>query len=179
MAAESKSRPQDILDEDFWSFFEVCAPLSLLTPEKLFEIYTAMKYLESRKIQGDIVECGVWRGGAMMLAAKTLLKTGCTDRDIYLYDTFEGFVHRSEADKTYSGKEIGLHKIKNFQAEVESNISRIDYPKNRIHFVAGDVMKTINPDSHSSIAYLRLDTDTYQTTLHELECLFDAVVPAA
>ena len=53
---------------------------------------------------GALVECGVWRGGSMMAVALTLLRLGVTDRDLYLFDTFEGMTEPGEEDVRRSGE---------------------------------------------------------------------------
>jgi O-methyltransferase len=74
-----------------------------LSPERIVAVIDATKYLERYDIQGAIVECGVWRGGAMMAAARTLLEIGSEPRDIYLFDTFEGMTEPTEFDRDLNG----------------------------------------------------------------------------
>src|SRR5262249_33755986 len=57
--------------------------------------------------------------------------------------------------------------------EVRRNVFRSGYPRERFHFIEGDVRRTLPNDSHARIAVLRLDTDWYESTKHELECLYD------
>ena len=59
----------------------------------------AVDHLVRHRIAGDIVECGVWRGGSMMLAALALMARGDTSRDLWLYDTFEGMSEPTAADR--------------------------------------------------------------------------------
>jgi len=65
---------------------------------------TAVEYIVKGGIPGAIVECGVWRGGMMMVVADTLLRLGDTGRDIFLYDTFEGMPDPTDADVSFSGE---------------------------------------------------------------------------
>ena len=58
----------------------------------------AVRYVERHHVPGAVVECGVWRGGSMLTVAHTLLRLGVTDRDLYLFDTFEGMTEPSERD---------------------------------------------------------------------------------
>ena len=72
--------------------------------ERLYALYKSVKYVVENRIPGDIVECGVWRGGSMKLAAHVLLSLGAVDRDLFLYDTFEGMTEPDPAiDIDYSG----------------------------------------------------------------------------
>lgn len=58
--------------------------------ERQYALYSAVKYVTANKLPGAFVECGVWRGGSMMLTAHTLIELGDTSRDLYLFDTYEG-----------------------------------------------------------------------------------------
>jgi hypothetical protein len=167
----------DISDKDFWVAYEKCLPYSLLTIEKFYNLYSAVHYVCDNRIIGDMVECGVWKGGAVLMIADILSGRGLCDRDIFLYDTFEGFVERSVTDVSCHGKEIGKVRYDNFLAEVQRNLAQSNYPKERLHFIAGDVRETATAGSHELISLLRLDTDTYATTLHELQNLYDRVTP--
>ncbi len=69
----------------------------------------AIRYLNDRAIGGDIVECGVWRGGAMLLA-KALCEKSPLRRDYYLFDTFAGMSEPTDADITHDGRSaVGLY----------------------------------------------------------------------
>ena len=63
----------------------------------------ALRYIVEHKIRGAVVECGVWRGGQMMVAARTLVELGVTDCDLYLFDTFEGMPKPTEVDVEIDG----------------------------------------------------------------------------
>jgi hypothetical protein len=166
----------DITDESFWEIFEICAPHTLLPTENLYGLYGSVKYLCDRKIPGDFVECGVFKGGAIMMVAETLLRHGITDKKIYLFDTFYGFTGRTEFDITYLGQEEGLFTTQNFRRGTEDNLRKIDYPFDNYIIVEGDVEKTIPDIIPDKIALLRLDTDTYTTTLCELTHLYPKLV---
>jgi len=178
-AEETVSRPPDLPDVDdalFRALHARASPFSLLTPEKFYNLYTAIHYVCDRQVPGDIIECGVWKGGAVLMAADVLAHRGMLNYEIFLYDTFAGFVERSDNDVTASGKEIGKVKYKNFIHETRCNLALSSYPAEKFHFVPGDVRETVKPENHRHIALLRLDTDTYASTLHELDSLFEKVV---
>ncbi len=58
--------------------------------EAPWALYQSVEYIVRNQIPGDIVECGVWSGGSMLLAAYALTHFGDTSRRIYLDDTFGG-----------------------------------------------------------------------------------------
>src|SRR5262245_38059977 len=65
-------------------------PYTMTSPERVYSLIEAVRYVTRCGIQGAIVECGVARGGSMMAVASTLVRENASDRDLYLYDTFEG-----------------------------------------------------------------------------------------
>src|SRR6266487_345074 len=76
---------------------------TMTSAERIYSLIEAIKYLERTNVPGDIVECGVWKGGSMMAVAETLRYLNNTSRALYLYDTFEGMPPPGEYDKTYYG----------------------------------------------------------------------------
>ncbi len=65
----------------------------------LHSVYQSAKYIAEQNIPGDIVECGVWKGGCTIMMAETLAHYGVTDRTIYMYDTFAGMTEPTEHDR--------------------------------------------------------------------------------
>ena len=71
--------------------------------EAAWALYQSIGYLVRNDIPGDIVECGVWQGGSMLLAAYSLMHFGDTSRRIWLYDTFNGMAKPGELDMRWDG----------------------------------------------------------------------------
>lgn len=162
----------DVDDPIFWAAAEKAAAVTLLTIEKLYNLYQSVRYVSERGIPGDFVECGVFKGGAVILMAQTLVSHKYDLRHIHLFDTFFGFTGRAEYDVDYGGREIGNFKTRNFRKEVESNLKVVPYPTEHYEFVEGDVIETCRSHCPDVISILRLDTDTYDTTKAELENMF-------
>jgi O-methyltransferase len=153
-------------------------------PERIYSLIEAVKYIEKNSIPGAIVECGVWKGGSMMAVAKTLQHLGNTSRDLFLYDTFEGMSEPDERDKTYNGtpaEELlssDTDKTKNLTwafstlESVQEAMVSTRYPETRVKYIRGKVEDTIPGVLPSEIALLRLDTDWYESTRHELLHLY-------
>src|SRR5690242_17473762 len=78
------------MDPIFKPIYARCKPYTMTEIERMYALYNATCYVSANKIPGALVECGVWRGGSMMLIAETLKSVGETNRSLYLYDTFEG-----------------------------------------------------------------------------------------
>ena len=163
------------------------------SPERLLALIRAVEYTVKHQIPGDIVECGVWKGGSMMAIAKTLIQLGVTDRELYLYDTFDGMSPPTGNDVSLWGvnakeefqkfhedndDETDLFKMNIVPLdEVKTAVFSVGYDKKRFHFVKGKVEETIPGIIPNSIAILRLDTDWYSSTRHEMEHLFPRLSP--
>jgi len=164
--------------------FRAVEKFTMTTTDRIHTIIQAVKYIIKNKINGDLVECGVWRGGSIMAMALALKELGDTRRAIYLYDTFSGMSTPTHADVSYDGQsaqKIHHHnKMSNNLAgllcasleEVKSNVYSTGYPNDRFHFIKGKVEDTLPGNIPEKIALLRLDTDWYESTKHELTHLF-------
>lgn len=154
------------------------------SPERIASLCEAIRYVVRAQIPGAIVECGVWRGGSMMAVARTLIEAGDMTRDLFLYDTFDGMPEPGAKDVTYTGTSASTLMRNSSKDDPESvwcyapidsvknALCGIGYSENRIHFVQGMVEDTIPRAAPEQIALLRLDTDWYQSTRHELIHLY-------
>lgn len=157
------------------------------SPERISALCNAVSYITANQIVGDIVECGVWKGGSMMAVAYTLIQKLDPNRNLYLFDTFTGMSEPSEKDISIAGT-TAFQELRESQKSDESSIwcyadletvktkvYSTGYPKEKIHFIQGKVEDTIPEKAPSQIALLRLDTDWYESTRHELEHLFPRI----
>lgn len=171
---------------------EICDAVKAYTmtsPERVNALIDAVYYIVANKIDGAMVECGVWKGGSSM-AIMVALQKRRDERDVYLYDTFTGMSAPSDADVSFRGEmaheKFAKTKIADDASdwamssldEVQRNVSSTGYPKDRIHFVQGKVEDTVPATVPDKIALLRLDTDWYESTKHELTYLFPLLQPA-
>jgi O-methyltransferase len=177
------------LDARFLELYPLCAPATMTTPERMYALYQAVSHVDAAGIDGDVVECGVWRGGSSMLAASTLLALGDEARSLWLYDTFEGMPEPGPADVHYTGEQMAAvwdryrddreSGVLAYSAldEVQANMASTGFPAERTHYVKGRVEDTIPARIPERIAVLRLDTDWYESTLHELVHLYPRLQP--
>jgi O-methyltransferase len=165
---------------------------TMTSAERQWALINAVRYVVRGGIPGDIVECGVWRGGAAMAAALTLLGEAVRDRRLWLYDTFAGMTapganDRRSVDGTaargtwlrHRRADGGSDWCRATLEEVRSNMERTGYPAAQVRYVKGPVEQTLaDPASiPDSIAVLRLDTDWYDSTRIELERLYPRLSP--
>jgi hypothetical protein len=180
--------PPDFSDTNI----EICKavkPYTMTSPERVNALIDAVRYVVANKIDGAMVECGVWKGGSTMAMMLALKKLEDENRDIYLYDTFSGMSIPSDADVSILGdkanKKYSKFKISEDASEwclspleeVKKNTFSTGYNKDKIYFVKGKVEDTIPKNMPQKIALLRLDTDWYESTKHELAHLFPLLQP--
>lgn len=158
-------------------------PYTMTSGERIFALRQAVKYVVSNNVPGDFVECGVWKGGSMMAVAMTLLETGCCDRDLLLFDTFDGMPPPMEVDRDFQGaRAADLLAAQDKQTsdvwaysplnEVKAALAKTGYDMARVALVQGKVEETLPQRAPANIALLRLDTDWYESTRHELVHLY-------
>lgn len=159
-------------------------PYTMTSPERIRALCSAVRYVEDAAIDGAIVECGVWRGGSMMAVARTLMRRGAASRELYLFDTFEGMTEPGPQDVSLAGESARKLLMQSSKTEhdmvwcyapierVAQALSLTQYPEGRIHLIPGRVEETLAQSAPDRIAILRLDTDWYQSTQHEMEVLY-------
>ena len=156
---------------------------AMLGAEAPWALYKSVEHVVRNNIPGDIVECGVWNGGSMLLAAMALIHFGDTSRKLYLYDTFAGMPRPDDIDRQWDG----ISPLPNWQYAtangakfgyggtcdmVRAVLRKSNYPEDKMVFVEGFVEDTIPAHQPDQISLLRLDTDFYKSTLHELVHLY-------
>lgn len=167
-------------DKAYQEIYEKIRPFTMVEPVRCYALYQSLQYIIKNKIPGDLAECGVWKGGSAMLMALCLQQAGINDRKIYLYDTFEGMSKPGEKDGVYERTEWEKRKTNGAgsdwcaasEEEVTANLERTGYPSSNIICVKGKVEDTIPGTMPQQLALLRLDTDWYESTRHELAHLY-------
>lgn len=186
LTKEGIQKTQMDLFEDpvFLKIYNEVKPYTMTTMERCYALYKAVEYIVKNNIEGDFVECGVWRGGSSMVILKTLMLHGVKNRKLYMYDTYEGMseptaLDGKEANKEWKAAVVSdetnnwcLSKID----EVRANMQSTGYDINLIELVKGKVEDTIPGVLPGKLALLRLDTDWYESTRHELLHLFPLLV---
>lgn len=173
-------------DEADLELFGKVGPRTMTDEVKLSGLVAATRYLIRYEIAGDFVECGVWRGGSMQAVALSLSGLGVTDRHLHLFDTFEGMPPPTEKDRrgdttaaemlAAEGRDHRVWAIAGLD-DVREAMREVDYPAELVHFHQGMVEDTVPSRAPDRIALLRLDTDWYESTRHELEHLYDRLAP--
>lgn len=184
----AERRPKGF-DEDAATTISRVQPYTMLSPNKLFVLIEAVRYVHRYGIPGAMVECGVWRGGVVMAAAMTFEQLGTTDRNFYLYDTFTGMTRPTAKDNSVHGETDPREEYRLTQTgpdssdwcragldEVRQNLASTGYGCERFVTVKGKVEDTLPGTLPEQIALLHLDTDWYESTRHEMVHLFPRLV---
>ncbi len=181
--AEAAGAPPPAIDRHI---IDRVRPYTMTSDERLQALVDAVRYCVRRGVPGAFAECGVWRGGSVLAMILTLQEEGAADRDIFLFDTFEGMTAPTEHDvsdldppaletwRAADGKpwaELFDAAIFN-EDQVRETLRTAGYADERLHFVRGPVEETLPQNAPGELALLRLDTDWYESTRHELEHLY-------
>jgi hypothetical protein len=188
MERQQREAFPDLTDEEC-AIIDRIAPYTMTSVERQITLIRAVRYLVAHKIAGCFAECGVWRGGSSMAIALTLAQEGNAEREIYLYDTFEGMPPPKDCDRTADGtlaqsyldgdptKGGHVWAVADID-DVRRNMAATGYRADRVRYVKGPVEQTLPAQApRGPIALLRLDTDWYDSTKHELTHLFPRVCP--
>lgn len=168
--------PKD-MGPEFAALYDRCEPYTMTSVERMYAAHKAARYISDHSIPGDVVECGVWAGGSSMMAGLSL----DDDRRLFLYDTFEGMPEPTDQDVGLDGAparakwEAKDEWCASSLEEVRANMAKVGLSE-RATFVQGKVEDTIPDQVPEQIALLRLDTDWYESTRHELEHLYPRLV---
>lgn len=183
--------PCDLSPADI-EIYKAVKAFTMTSVERVAALINAITYIVSADVPGPFVECGVWRGGSMMAAARTLIRLGALDRDLYLFDTYDGMPEPEAFEINFLGEsapallsrakglprdcQLDSHVLALCPLEsVKANMASVGYPAERTHLIKGKVEDTIPSEAPESVALLRLDTDWYSSTEHELFHLFPRV----
>ena len=94
--------PSDFSEENI-EICDIVKRFTMTSPERVNALISAVQYVVKNKIDGAMVECGVWKGGSAMAMALTLKKLGDESRELYLFDTFSGMCAPSDVDVSIDG----------------------------------------------------------------------------
>jgi O-methyltransferase len=129
-------------------------------------------------VPGDIIECGVWRGGASILARAVLKAHGVRDRRVWLADSFQGlpppraeFPHDTDSD-LHTNPFLAVAR-----EEVERNFKRYGLLDAQVQFLEGWFCDTLPDAPVEQLAVIRLDGDMYESTMDALTNLYPKLSP--
>lgn len=151
---------------------------SMIGRRRLDNLQYCIETVVNERIPGDLIETGVWRGGATVFMRGCLRALGDHDRTVWVADSFAGLpppdpVHPTDADDVH-------HTITELAVsldEVKSNFRRYGLLDDRVQFLKGWFKDTLPAAPIRELAVLRLDGDMYGSTIDALRALYPRVSP--
>lgn len=145
---------------------------------RLDSLHSCLDHIQSHGIVGDLVECGVWRGGGCILMAGWTRAHAVTDRQILVADSFEGLPAPSlEQDKGLDLSKDKFPQLAVSETTVRDNFAAYGLLDDRVSFLKGWFCDTLQEAPTQTIALLRMDGDLYESTMDTLVALYDRVSP--
>lgn len=170
---------------------------TMLNDQKLSFLVSGIHYLIENKVEGDIVECGVWMGGSDVLLSNILLEYK-DERTFHLFDSFDDPHEPLPVDGAWLLNKLGkgvkatgkLQPIKGFykrQTKIGPGDAKhvhnllanvVGYPKDKVKIYKGWFQNTIVPNSKNidKIGLLILDCDFYESIKICIENLYSKIV---
>jgi len=147
--------------------------------KRLHNFRVLIETVIANNVCGDIVETGVWRGGASILARAVLMAHGVRDRRVVLADSFCG-LPPPDRSQFPADADSDLHLQADLAVgleQVRENFRRFNLLDDQVVFVPGWFRDTMPVLQIGAIAVLRLDGDMYESTIDPLRYLYDHVTP--
>jgi len=149
---------------------------SMIGRARMDNIHDCLNEIRTNNIPGDAIECGVWRGGAVIFMHAYMKAYGLSDRRVFMADSFAGLPapsHDEEPDLTadkYPQLAVSLEDvIENFEA--------YDLWDGSVQVLKGWFADTLPKANIDRISLLRADGDLYSSTRDILDNLYDRVAP--
>lgn len=165
-------------------FIDLVKPDSMMSDARIGALWDSLDEVIRLGVPGDIVMCGVWRGGAVRGVLEYLSAAGAVPwlwREVWVYDTFDGMSGATAIDVTTHGErgdQIKRGDPLNCEATLEefSRIAAGHDRQGRLTVVTGDVVETLSSrPMPEAIAILHLDMDFYRPTAAALSALYPRV----
>ena len=185
-------------------YWEIIQPNTMCSKAKIGNLFSKVKYCIENKIEGDFVECGVWKGGSVAIMAAACLEYKNEKRNLQLFDSFDDLCEPNpDIDGQQAVEDVKLllqktqikkleGKLKPIKGIYDSRggfgtieecekliIDKIKFPKEQIFFHKGWFQETLQSEdlNINKIALLRIDADWYESTKVCLDKLYDKVSP--
>ena len=143
--------------------------------DRLNNVQFCVEDVLKRKVPGDLVETGVWKGGTSIFMRAILKAYGVTDRKVWAADSFEGLPVPKDRKDGWDLSHVDILKVS--LEEVQENFARFDLLDDQVVFLKGWFADTLPTAPIEKIAVLRLDGDLYSSTMDGLVNCYHKVSP--
>jgi hypothetical protein len=146
-------------------------PYTMIGRKRLDNLELLVTRVIEERVPGDVIECGVWRGGASIFIRGAMRALGALDRTLWLADSFRG-LPKPEAPQD-AGYDLTCFSALAIDAEtVREGFCRFEVLDERVRFLEGWFADTLPRAPIERLALIRLDADLYKSTLDALEPLY-------
>lgn len=150
---------------------------TMIGRQRLDHLDRCVSTVLAESVPGDLVECGGWRGGAAILMRGVLAAWQVADRSVWVADSFMG---GSKPESSHDSIDLSAEERPELaisQERVSANFARFGLLDEQVRFLPGWFKDTLPSAPIGSIAVLRLDGDTYESTMTSLTSLYDRLSP--
>lgn len=148
---------------------------TMIGMQRLTSLQRCVETVLAEDVPGDLIECGVWRGGACILMRAVLAAYGDQKRCVWVADSFAG-VPRPDRENYIADENLRLDLMADVlavsEAAVKANFERYGLLDDRVRFLVGWFKDTLRVSPIDSIALMRLDGDLYESTIQALDALY-------
>jgi O-methyltransferase len=153
---------------------------TMIGMQRLTSLQHCVETVLAEEVPGDLIECGVWRGGACILMRAVLAAYGDETRSVWVADSFAG-VPPPEAAKYKADKGVRLDRFSAVlavpESEVRANFQRYGLLDEQVRLLPGWFKDTLLDAPIDRIAVLRIDGDLYESTIQALDALYPRLSP--
>lgn len=151
---------------------------TMIGMERLDNVRACIETALADDVPGDLIETGVWRGGATILMRAVLAAYGVTDRTVWVADSFRGLPrpdHERYPQESADDPHWTFDELRVSRDEVAAAFARYGLLDDQVSFLEGWFHETLPDAPIEQIAVLRLDGDMYSSTMDALQALYDRV----
>lgn len=151
---------------------------SMMGRKRMDHLHECLDIVHADGVPGDLIECGVWRGGGCVFMRGFLAANGITDRTVYVADSFEGLPAPTAAqDKNLDLSKELFPMLAISLENVRDLFARYGLLDDQVQFLKGWFKDTLPKADIEKLAILRLDGDLYESTMDGLVNLYDKLSP--
>lgn len=151
---------------------------TMIGRKRLNNIEHCLHTILKEEIPGDVIECGVWKGGAAIFMKAYLDAYEAGERVVWLADSFDGLPESTlEQDKYMDMSKKSLPGLAIPKGAVLDNFAKYEVSLDNVQFLEGWFKDTLPNAPVEQLALLRLDGDLYESTMHALQSLYHKLSP--
>ena len=152
---------------------------TMLSMARLENVEFCIRRVLEDGIEGNLIEAGVWRGGASILMRAVLAAYGVTDRTVFVADSFEGLPKANSKDYPADAgiDYYSMEVLRVSLEQVQANFAKYGLLDDQVRFLKGWFSETLPKSNTGSLAVVRLDGDMYESTMDGLVSLYPRLNP--